>query len=179
MYGVSGKDKVDVLSVPGNNSALLGFSPHKFAVLAGFELSPRTDASISAAMLGPQRYGYYAYDAAGSPLFRDFGTEVLLCSGLPWRCPAQILVPLLFLLPQATTSVAAFSQHSNAPAAIVPERRACWTSGARLSTTVWPSLALIPQPLTMRDKGSRFCLSTPRTLRIAVIKVERGSRPAS
>ena len=92
-YTAAGKDKVDVLSVPGNSSVLLGFSPHKIALLAGFDLFRRMDASVSATILGPQRYGYYAYDANGAPLVRDFGSEVQLGAYL---CYKDLLVRGVF-----------------------------------------------------------------------------------
>jgi hypothetical protein len=89
-YTAAGKDKIDSLAVPGNNSVLLGFSPHKIALLAGFELSRHLDASVSASVLGPQRFGYYAFDAAGEPLAKDFGAEVLLNA---YVCYRNLLVP--------------------------------------------------------------------------------------
>jgi hypothetical protein len=89
-YYTAAKDNAEVLSVPGNSSVLLGFSPHKLALLVGFDLSRRLDASFSALILGPQRYGYYAYDAAGAPLAKDFGTEVQLNA---YVCYKDLLVP--------------------------------------------------------------------------------------
>jgi outer membrane receptor protein involved in Fe transport len=89
-YTAAGKDKIDGLAVPGNSSALLGFSPHKVALLAGFGLSQHVDASVSASVLGPQRFGYYAHDVAGTPLARDFGAEVLLNA---YVCYKNLLVP--------------------------------------------------------------------------------------
>ena len=89
-YTAAGKDRIDVLAVPGNNSVLLGFSPHKVALLAGFGLTRRLDASFSASILGPQRYGYYAYGSSGTPLARDFGTEAQLNAYL---CYQDVLVP--------------------------------------------------------------------------------------
>jgi outer membrane cobalamin receptor len=89
-YTAAGKDRLEDLSVPSNSSVLLGFSPHKIALLAGFGLSQHIDASVSASILGPQRYGYYAYDAQGAPLARDFGTEALLNA---YVCYKNLLVP--------------------------------------------------------------------------------------
>jgi outer membrane receptor for ferrienterochelin and colicin len=89
-YTAAGKDKIDGLAVPGNRSALLGFSPHKVALLAGFGFSQHMDASVSASVLGPQRYGYYVRDTAGNPLARDFGAEVLLNAYL---CYKNLLIP--------------------------------------------------------------------------------------
>jgi outer membrane receptor protein involved in Fe transport len=89
-YTAAGKDRVDSLAVPGNNSVLLGFSPHKIALLAGFELSRHLEASVSASVLGPQRFGYYAFDAAGNPLAKDFGAEVLLNA---YVCYRNLVVP--------------------------------------------------------------------------------------
>ena len=89
-YTAAGKDKIDSLAVPGSNSVLLGFSPHKIALLAGFELFRHLDASVSASVLGPQRFGYYAYDAAGAPQTKDFGAEVLLNA---YVCYRNLLVP--------------------------------------------------------------------------------------
>jgi outer membrane receptor protein involved in Fe transport len=92
-YTAAGKAKIDDLSVPGNSSVLLGFSPHKVALLAGFGLSRYLDASVSVSVLGPQRYGDYTQRVAGDPLsreFRDFGAEVLLNAYL---CYKDLLVP--------------------------------------------------------------------------------------
>ena len=84
-YTAAGKQQIDSLAVPGNRSVLLGFSPHKVALLAGLGLSRNLDASASASILGPRRFGYYAYDAGGSPLVRDFGSEVLLNAYLCYK----------------------------------------------------------------------------------------------
>ena len=89
-YTAAGKDRIEALSVPGKSSVLLGFSPHKIALLAGLDLSRHIDASVSGTMLGPQRYGYYAYGADGTPLVRDFGTEVQLNAYLRYR---DLLIP--------------------------------------------------------------------------------------
>jgi outer membrane receptor protein involved in Fe transport len=90
-YTAAGKDRLEDLSVPGNRSVLLGFSPHKIALLAGFGLSRHVDASVSASILGPERYGYYAYDSTGNvPLTKDFGAEVLLNAYLSYK---DLLVP--------------------------------------------------------------------------------------
>jgi len=89
-YTAAGKAQIDGLAVPGNSSVLLGFSPHKVALLAGFGFSQHVDASVSASVLGPQRHGYYAYDAAGNPLAKDFGAEVLLNA---YVCYKDLLVP--------------------------------------------------------------------------------------
>jgi outer membrane receptor protein involved in Fe transport len=92
-YMAAGKDQIDATSVPGNSSVLLGFSPHKVAWLAGLDLSRRIDASVSGTILGPQRYGYYAYDANSNPLIRDFGSEVQLNAYL---CYKDLLIPGVF-----------------------------------------------------------------------------------
>ena len=92
-YTAAGKDRIEALSVPGSSSVLLGFSPHKIALLAGLDLSRHIDASVSGTLLGPQRYGYYAYAVDGSPLVRDFGSEVQLNAYL---CYKDLLIPGVF-----------------------------------------------------------------------------------
>jgi outer membrane receptor protein involved in Fe transport len=84
-YTAAGKNRIDSLAVPGNSSVMLGFSPHKIALLTGFGLSRHLDASVSATVLGPQRFGYYAYDASGAPLSKDFGAEMLLNAYLCYK----------------------------------------------------------------------------------------------
>ncbi|HEX7507923.1 MAG TPA: TonB-dependent receptor plug domain-containing protein [Polyangia bacterium] len=84
-YTAAGKNRIDSLAVPGNSSVMLGFSPHKIALLTGFGLSRHLEASVSATVLGPQRFGYYAYDASGAPLSKDFGAEVLLNAYLCYK----------------------------------------------------------------------------------------------
>jgi outer membrane cobalamin receptor len=75
-YTAAGKDRIDTLAVPGHGSVLLGFSPHKVALLAGTGITQHVDASLSAILLAGQRFGYYAYDAAGAPVAKDYGAEL-------------------------------------------------------------------------------------------------------
>ena len=77
-YTTAGKSRIDTLSVPGRNDVLLGFSPHKLALLAGTGLCRRIDASLSAVLLAGERFGYYAYDVAGMPVGHDYGAELQL-----------------------------------------------------------------------------------------------------
>jgi outer membrane receptor protein involved in Fe transport len=89
-YTTAGKDRIDALFVPGHAHVLLGFSPHKFALLAGTGIGKRIDASLSALLLAGPHFGYYAYDATGTPMARDFGAELQLNAFVSYR---DLLLP--------------------------------------------------------------------------------------
>ena len=89
-YTTAGKDRIDALAVPGHTHVLLGFSPHKFALLVGTGIGRRIDASLSALLLAGPRFGYYAYDATGTPMARDFGAELQLNTFISYR---DLLLP--------------------------------------------------------------------------------------
>jgi outer membrane receptor protein involved in Fe transport len=90
-YTAAGKDKIDPMAVAGHGSVLLGFSPHKVALLAGAGITKQLDASLSAILLAGPRFGYYAYDASsGAPLARDYGAEMQLNAFLSYK---DLLVP--------------------------------------------------------------------------------------
>lgn len=84
-YTTAGKDRIDALAVPGRSNVLLGFSPHKLAVLAGLGIAQHLDASMSAILLAGPRFGYYAYDATGAPVARDLGAELQLNAFVSYR----------------------------------------------------------------------------------------------
>jgi hypothetical protein len=89
-YTTAGKDRIDALAVPGHSSVLLGFSPHKLALLAGTGIGRRLDVSLSAFLLAGPRFGYYTYDPAGAPVARNFGAELQLNAFLSYR---DLIVP--------------------------------------------------------------------------------------
>lgn len=84
-YRAAGNTDVASLRVPGHSQVLLGFAPHKLAALAGTELFEHLDASLSAVLHAGGRFGYYAYDTAGTPLARDYGAQLLLNAHLSYR----------------------------------------------------------------------------------------------
>jgi outer membrane receptor protein involved in Fe transport len=84
-YTTRGKSRIATLSVPGRGDVLLGFAPHKLALLGGAGLTRRLDASLSVVLLAGERFGYYAYDVAGVPAGRDYGTELQLGAFVSYR----------------------------------------------------------------------------------------------
>jgi outer membrane receptor protein involved in Fe transport len=84
-YTAAGKGQIDTLAVPGHRSVLLGFAPHKIALQAGTGITKRLDVSVSALLFAGQRLGYYAYDASGTPVARDYGAELQLSAFLSYR----------------------------------------------------------------------------------------------
>lgn len=93
-YTAAGKDRIDSLAVPGHTSVLLGFSPHKIALLAGTGITKQLDASLSAILLAGQRFGYYAYDVAGVPVGQDYGAEMQLNAFVSYK---DLFVPGSFV----------------------------------------------------------------------------------
>ncbi len=93
-YTAAGKDRIDSLAVPGHTSVLLGFAPHKLALLAGMGITKQLDASLSATLLAGQRFGYYAYDGAGSSVGRDYGAEMQLNAFVSYK---DLLLPGSFV----------------------------------------------------------------------------------
>jgi outer membrane receptor for ferrienterochelin and colicins len=89
-YTAAGKDRIAPLAVPGQSSVLLGMAPHKIALLAGSDLTSHLDASLSAVLLAGHRYGYYAKDATGIPVVKDYGAELQMGAFLSYR---NLLVP--------------------------------------------------------------------------------------
>jgi outer membrane cobalamin receptor len=86
-YEAAGKNFAERYTVPGDPHAVLAFSPHKLALSGAFQLVPRLSLGASAIYLSSQRYGYYAVNAAGEPLFKDFGSLLLLNMSLQYQVP--------------------------------------------------------------------------------------------
>ena len=84
-YTAAGKDRIDTLAVPGHRSVLLGFAPHKIALLAGAGITKHLDASVTALLFAGPRFGYYAYDPLGAPVARDYGAELQLGAFVSYR----------------------------------------------------------------------------------------------
>lgn len=84
-YTSAGKGQIASLAVPGHSSVLLGFAPHKIALLAGAGITKRLDVSVSALLFAGTRLGYYAYDGGGTPVARDYGAELQLGAFLSYR----------------------------------------------------------------------------------------------
>jgi outer membrane receptor protein involved in Fe transport len=89
-YTTAGKDRVPTLSVPGRSDVLLGFAPHKLALLAGGGITKSIDASLSAVLLAGERFGYYGFDPLGAPVGKNYGTELLLGAFVSYK---DLLVP--------------------------------------------------------------------------------------
>jgi outer membrane receptor protein involved in Fe transport len=77
-YTTAGKDRIAPLAVPDHDHVLLGFAPHKLALLAGYRIMRALDASVSGTLLAGQRWGYSGYDGSGAPVANDYGSELLL-----------------------------------------------------------------------------------------------------
>ena len=86
-YDPSGKSFAERYAVPGDRNALLAFSPHKVAFDSAFQILPDVSLAVSAVYLSTQRYGYYAVNMAGTSIFKDFGSLILLNASLQYQVP--------------------------------------------------------------------------------------------
>jgi len=85
-YDAAGKNEVETFSVPGKSHVLLGFSPHKLALRAGYDLLEKLSLNLSALLLSDQRYGYTRYDGnAELTAIEDFGPSLTLNANLLYR----------------------------------------------------------------------------------------------
>jgi outer membrane receptor protein involved in Fe transport len=92
-YTATGKDRIAPLAVPGRSDVLLGFAPHKLALLAGAGLTSRLEASVSALLLAGPRFGYYAKQGDTS-IARNYGSELQLNAFVSYR---DLLAPGSFV----------------------------------------------------------------------------------
>jgi outer membrane receptor for ferrienterochelin and colicins len=117
-YRAAGATDVDSLTVPGHSAVLLGFAPHKLAALVGATLVDRLDVSMSATLLAGSRFGYYAYDAAGAPVAKDYGAELLLNAYLSYSIaywPGMFVGLGIYNLANARTQLIQAYDNGHAP----------------------------------------------------------------